>query len=505
MFLIWFGTQLHPHLNFQVSQELRPRNRTSCSRAILSRPGGNTPKTASPTEQVRCRSYTVFHLGLFGISNLVFRISNFGIRVGSNKMGIPHKTLFVSIVLFLVSFWFYRYQRLKPILPKEPAEVLIEGKVAAPPYFKSQRQYLEMHQIKVLEASDGIRLDKVRVRFRSTPRFSYGDQLRIRGQLTSYATMRFPEIEKIGNEGNTIRKALFRFREHLEGIICQALPEPEAGLLSGILLGSRHALPCDWEDIYKRTGLMHVVVASGFNITVLVDFLGVLARPLGNVFSTVVPLLGVVLFTLMLGTEPPIVRAAIMGMITLWGRHLGRPKDALRILLFSGLVMAMFDPLIIDSLSFKLSFAASLGLVFLASPLQECFELKLLKFFKLDEHFFSTVSASLFVFPIISYYFGRAALGSFLVNTLVLWVVPYSMVFGFTATFLGLFSSWLSRLTGSFAWLLLRFFNTVAMAFSKLPLVWEGRVPLCSVFVYYLVLFALCWFFQTRLKKEENR
>ena len=420
-------------------------------------------------------------------------------------MDFLYKVLFISVSLFLTSYWFYRYQKLKPILPKEPVQVIIEGKVARPPYFRGQNQYLELEDVRVIESPVFIKLPEVRVRSYPAPRFFYGDRLRIEGRLTPMATMRFPErVDLVGQGGNRVKKALFKFRKHLEDIVCQALPEPEAGLLSGILLGSKHALSYEWEEIYKKTGLMHVVVASGFNITILVDFLGALARPLRSIFSAVVPLLGVVLFALMLGAEPPIVRAAIMGMITLWGRSLGRPKDVLRTLLFSGLVMILFDPLIIDSLSFKLSFAASLGLILLASPLRECFKLKLLKFFKLDEHFFSTISASLFVFPIVSYYFGRAAIGSFLVNTLVLWVVPYSMFLGFVMVFTSLFSSWLSRLVGRFAWLLLRFFNATAKFFSKFPLVWEGRIPLFGVFVYYLMLFGLCWFFQTQLRGKEK-
>lgn len=382
--------------------------------------------------------------------------------------------------------------------------MLIEGEVAAPPYFKGQSQYLEMHRIKVLETPDSICLDKVWVRFRTTPRFSYGDRLKVSGKLTPYSTMRFPEVEKIDERRNPVREALFRFRKHLEEIICQALPEPEAGLLLGILLGSKHALSYDWEEIYKKTGLMHVVVASGYNITVLTKVLGGLFQPLGMNISFVMALLGVSVFTLMLGAEPPILRAAIMGVIALWGRRLGRPKDVLRILLFSGLIMVLFDPLIIDSLSFKLSFAASLGLILLATPLQECFSPRVLRFLQLDEGFFSTISASLFVFPIISYYFSRVSLGSFLVNTLVLWVVPYSMSFGLVTVVAGFFSSRLSQLVGGFAWLQLRFFNLMAGIFSRLPLVWEGQISLFSVLIYYLALFALCWFFQTRLKNKEK-
>jgi len=414
------------------------------------------------------------------------------------------KILLGCVSLFLFSLWLCRYQSRKPILPKEAAQVLIEGEVSAPPYSKGQSQYLEIQRINVLEASDGIRLDTVRIRFRTTPRFSYGDRLRIEGKLTSYATMDFPEIEKVGQGGDLFRKTLFGFRERLEGIVCQALPEPEAGLLSGILLGSKHALSYEWEEVYKRTGLMHVVVASGYNITVLVRVLGSLFRPLGMVASFVVAILGVVMFTLMLGAEPPILRAAIMGVIALWGKRLGRPRDTLRVLLFSALLIIFVNPLIIDSLSFKLSFVAALGLVLLATPLQRRFSPKTLRFLRLDEDFFSTISASLFVFPIISYYFGRASLGSFLVNTLVLWVVPHSMFFGFITILIGLFSTRLSQLVGGLTWLLLRFFNVVAKVFSKFPLVWEGQVPLFSVFVYYLALFALCWFFQTRSKEEES-
>ena len=420
-------------------------------------------------------------------------------------MSCYRKIFFSSVSLFLLSLCFYRYRSRKPVLPKETTRVLMEGEVSAPPYFKGRSQYLEIQRIRVLEASDGVRLDTVRVRFRATPRFSYGDILRIEGAVTPYATMGFPEVEKVGQGGNIFRKILFRFRERLEGIVCQALPEPEAGLLSGILLGSKHALSYEWEEVYKKTGLMHVVVASGYNITVLVRILGSLFRPLGMVASFVAAVLGIVVFTLMLGAEPPVLRAAIMGVIALGGKGIGRERDVLRALLFSVVLMILFDPLIVNSLSFKLSLAASLGLILLATPLQKLFPFGLLRFLKLEDNFYQTISATIFVFPIVSYYFSRASLGSFLVNTLVLWVTPHSMFFGFVTILAGLFSTRLSRLVGGITWLLLRFFNVVAEFFSNLPLVWEVRVPFFGVCVYYLVLFGVCWFFQMRSKKEVSR
>ena len=406
--------------------------------------------------------------------------------------------------MFLFSFWFYRYQSQKPILPEEPTQVRLGGEVASPPYIKGQSQYFELGKVQIESTAIPVKLGKVRVRTRPSPRFFYGDQLQLSGKITSYSAMSFPEIKKVGEEGNPIKKTLFKFRRYLEEIISQTLPEPEAGLLCGILLGSKHALVYEWEEIYKTAGLIHVVVASGYNITVLTRFLGSLTRPLGMGISAITSLLGVLLFTLMLGGEPPIFRAAIMGMITLWGSYLGRPKDALRALFFSALVMMLIDPLVIDSLSFKLSFSAALGLILLATPLQEKFSLLPLKFLGLDEDFFSTVSASLFVFPIISYYFGRISLGSFLVNTLVLWTIPPSMLLGFLTVSFGLLSIRVSQVIGWFSWALLRFFNLTASFFSRFPLAWEGQIPLGTVFAYYFVLGGLCLLPRILSKKERR-
>lgn len=414
----------------------------------------------------------------------------------------PRQALVLTFLWFLGSITVYRYQSQKPVIPKQPISVELLGEVTTAPYVEGQSQFFDLGVIKIMGGGEGLRLARVQVRARTDPKFSYGDELRVSGELTPRGAISFPEIEKVGVGGNKFQKALFSLRTRLEGIVFQSLPQPESGLLAGILLGSKTGLLYDWDEIYRRVSLSHVVVASGYNVTVLVTFLSIVARPLGLGASFAFSLVGIALFTLMLGAEPPILRAAIMGAVTVWGTYLGRSKDTLRVLTFSVFLMILADPSIVDSLSFKLSLFASLGIILLAAPLREKFPISFLRFLTLDEEFYTTFAATLFVFPIISYYFGQVTPASFLVNTLVLWVIPPVMLLGSVTVFLGLFSTGISRVVGWFPWLLLRFFNQAALYFSRFPLVLDFKANFAFVFFSYFLLGSLCLVLRKRKESK---
>jgi len=414
------------------------------------------------------------------------------------------RCLLLSAASFFIALLFYRYQVRKPILPPKPLTVVLTGKITSPSYRRGQSQYFTVGNVSVETAPLPLRLYEVRVRGHVAVPVCYGDLVQLRGVLTPHASMNFPELKRVGRGGGAVRGALFHIRADLEQRIAQLVPEPEAGLLSGVLLGSKHALSYRWEQVFKRVGLMHVVVASGYNVSILARVLDALARPLGPSLSAGTSLLGIALFTLMLGAEPPILRAAIMGAISLWGKVLGRPKDAIRALVFSAFLMILYDPLIIDSVSFQLSFAASLGLIILATPLRERFSWKPLRFLGLDEDFFSTVAAFIFIFPIISCYFGNISWAAVLVNSLVLWTIPYMMLFGSLAVMSSFLSRKLSLLLGGVSWIFLRLFNSVALFFSNLPVSFSFRVPNWAALIYYSLLLILCLIFRNFWKEKSE-
>lgn len=155
-------------------------------------------------------------------------------------------------------------------------------------------------------------------------------------------------------------------RENLLFIADRCLPPTHAGLLAGIVLGTRVKMDNDFYQALVSTGTMHVVAASGFNINVV-------AKSLFQITSVLFPrklaisfsFMGIIFYTFLAGATEPVVRAAIMGGLAFGAQALGREYEAKRALIVSAVLMLAFSPSLISNVSFQLSVAATAGILWL--------------------------------------------------------------------------------------------------------------------------------------------
>jgi len=293
-------------------------------------------------------------------------------------------------------------------------------------------------------------------------------------------------------------------RETISQTVRQSLPEPQASLLLGMILGVKSGFPSDFYEALRVTGTLHVVVVSGYNITVLINTFGrmLIFLPFKVRFCFIT--LGIISFVALVGFEPPVIRAAIMGTIALLGTVLGRQKDALRTLLIAGGVMLIFNPEWLTDLSFQLSFLATLGLIIFVPTIDRLIPGRGAP---LREDLATTLAAQIMVWPLIAYRFGQASLLSPLVNALVLWIVPIATVFGMVTTTLALLVSQIGYLIMLPVGLLLTYFTQVVRWFSSLNFGFFAVSPfsVLALFFYYLVLGGGLWFLsQLFLRKQKT-
>lgn len=313
------------------------------------------------------------------------------------------------------------------------------------------------------------------------PEFQYGDQVLIAGKLeepknftpettniefdyVSYLAkdkIHFlvyqPEITKLKEgQGNRMIATLYLLKNKFIENINAAIPEPNSSLLNGVILGAKQSLGEKLLTDFKNVGLIHIVVLSGYNLTlIIVGVLSVAAyfgkRKLGFVVSIFL----LIIFSLMVGLGATVIRAAIMALIAILAKHLGRPNDALRALFVAGILMLLWNPLLLThDPSFQLSFMATLGLI-LFSPFLETWisRQKWSRFIPIKggvrEILASTFAVQLFLLPFLIKMSGTFSLISFLVNLIVLPLVPTLMFLGFATglsgflPFIGKFVAWL--------------------------------------------------------------
>ncbi len=268
--------------------------------------------------------------------------------------------------------------------------VTIEGVIDAPPDVRDTYINLRVNadQLTLPDRSSRPINGVVLVRPGRPAEFHYGDRVRVTGELTTppeFATFSYadflarqgvyslidrPRISVLEQDrGSPLLAAIYAFRARAYEVIQQILPEPHASLLSGILLGIDSGLPADVQDDFRRTGTSHIVAISGYNITVLISIISAIAvRLFGRRRSFPILVIALVVYAILVGASASVVRAAIMGLITLWAIYLGRQAAALNSLFAAGILMTALDPNTLFDVGFQLSFVATLGLVIYATP-----------------------------------------------------------------------------------------------------------------------------------------
>ena len=357
--------------------------------------------------------------------------------------------------------------------------------------------------------------DRLRLRARlETPpeseEFSYREYLAHQGihSYMSYATVtRLP-----GTGGNTVLAGIYRLKEHSLETVNKIFPEPEASLLAGILLGVESGLPAELEQAFKDTGTAHIIAISGFNIAILSGlFVSLFSRWLGPRRGVVLAVIGILFYTLLVGADASVVRAAIMGILSLSARQAGRRQDGLNTLVFTAAFMALITPHVPWDVGFQLSFFATLGLVLYAPPFQQAVEKFLVQRLPLEtarkvtvpvaEYFLFTLAAQLTTLPIMAYHFRSISLTALITNPVVLPAQPPVMVLGGIALLLGLVYLPLGQTAAYLAWPFSAFTIRVVEMFARIPggVLALGEFSLMLVVMYYVVLLGIT-FTGSRLK-----
>lgn len=285
---------------------------------------------------------------------------------------------------------------------------------------------------------------------------------------------------------------LMQVRYAMEEHIATSVAAPASALASGLLFGGDRRLSDEVAEDFRRTGLTHIVAVSGFNVTVIAQFVVILGIVLGlwraqAVWLAIAAVFG---FVAMIGFPAPAVRAGIMGMVVLLAMRAGRVGSASGAVLLAATAMILVNPMILRyDVGFQLSVLATLGIILLY-PLFERWFLRRGEMKFLLEIFFLTLSAQIFVVPIIAYYFGTVSIISLLANLLVLPVIPIAMALAFGVAMIGFVSSAAAvALGGALYWLLAWVFIVVDLL-AALP--WASKNVTMTVWLllaFYFILF----------------
>ncbi len=444
--------------------------------------------------------------------------------------------LLIGMLRFLLSQPTFDEQHLA-FYNDQPQPVTLTGLVSDEPdvrdgYINLRLKAETLERVGVSQPVEGL----VLVRAPRYPQRFYGDRLAVSGKLETppifndfsykdylarfgiHSMIRRPRITLIeSGQGNPFWAAMFAFKARAAQTINQLLAEPYASLLNGILLGIESGIPRDLYELFNLTGTSHIIVISGSNIALIAGvFLLLGQRLVGKRAAAPIAIIGIIIYTLLVGADAAVSRAAVMGLLWIIAIWSGRPGLALNSLFASALILTLIDPLILGDVGFQLSFMATLGLIVLVPPLERITFSLLQQRLKteqiglamalLSELLIITLAAQIATGPLIVYHFGRFSLVSLVSNLLILPAQPPIMLVGGLATLAGMVWLPLGQLLGWLVWLPLAWSVWIVEATARLPYASLdlGGFPLWLMLLSYAVLAAGLWWLDGRTSPEQK-
>ena len=305
------------------------------------------------------------------------------------------------------------------------------------------------------------------------PTGAYGDYLRRTGVV---ATLQSRTLKVIGAETGP-GAMLERLRRGAGDALAAAIPEPEAGLAAGIVIGLRDRVDRDLAADFTTVGASHVVAISGWNIAIVAATVAALARGFVRRRRSAILVVAIVAYVLFAGASPSVVRAAAMAGVVLLARETGRAGRAATALGWAAAILLVIEPSLVLDPGFQLSTLATAGILAWADPLER--RLRALVGGRLPgwlaESLAVSLAAQAATLPVVLATFGRLAVISPVINLAVVPLVAPAMAAAVLALLGGAVvvlggPTIVGTIAGLPAWALLTAMCTVIRGGATLPI-----------------------------------
>lgn len=305
------------------------------------------------------------------------------------------------------------------------------------------------------------------------PVYYFQDNIYVSGKLkyrllnnkTRILALDFPKISFVnppaGGSDDLFLAIIKQVRQKIISVFETSLPKDLSGLLLGIVFGIKQDLSKEFLESLRKVGVMHVIAASGMNVTMAGGFIFYLFSAfLKRQLAVFLSILGILFYAFLAGFEPSIIRASIMGVIAFSSQILGRQKDSFYALLLTAFLMLFVSPKFLFDIGFQLSFLSTLGILFIPEVFTKAKN-------AISEDFLTTFSAQIATLPILLSAFGSYSVLSILVNVLVLWTIPFLMALGAIAALISFVFEPLARLFLYLCLPFLLYFEKTATFFTR--------------------------------------
>ncbi len=324
--------------------------------------------------------------------------------------------------------------------------------------------------------------------------FSSFNYIQYLKQDNIYAEIKKAQIVPLRRQESALHKIIRTSKEYIKHAISKHFSKDASGVMLGMLIGDDSKLSKSTKTDFKNVGLSHVLVVSGFNLTVLAGSLSMLCLVLPRKSVDVISLAVIWFFVCLVGFDASVVRAAIMVSLLLVARLLGRMSYSYVTLAYAVAVMSIVNPLqSIYDIGFQLSVCATLGVICAHK----------MKMWYGHEGWFADImwssgGALVMTLGIIAYYFQTLSIVALPVNILIVPLVPWIMLAGCLSV-IPVLGVHIAQVINSGLELLLQAVHYIAMQSYSVT---QLRVSGVAVICYYVLLYVL-WQIVINMQKRD--
>ncbi len=333
-----------------------------------------------------------------------------------------------------------------------------------------------------------------------------GDEVTLKGRLTAgfgnfVGTMYRASVREIvrpvpGDLGRVVR-------DWFADAVRLGIPEPQASLGIGFLTGQKSALPEELSEQLRIAGLTHIVVASGYNLTILVRLARRLFKKYSQFLATTSSMAMIISFIAVTGLSPSMTRAGLVSSFSLVAANYGRSIHPFVLLPFIAAITVAWQPSFVwGDLGWQLSMTAFAG-VMIVAPLMQAYFFGSAPPGLLRQIFGETVAAHLVTLPLIVLSFGLVSHVAIIANLLIVPLVPLAMLLTFIVGIVGLVAPAIVAFVALPASWLLTYMTTVAGYLADVPWAQADASDIAWAVPLYIVgLVICCWYMQRKTKLQ---
>jgi len=339
--------------------------------------------------------------------------------------------------------------------------------------------------------------------------FDYSSYLRNFNIFTVFYSNE-PNIKIIDNNPSLKWKLLASLNNTRKDILkvhSKFLKSPNLEILGGIVFGDDAvAAPEYIKSSFINSGLLHILAASGMNVAFIFAFWSSILWILKIPFKirTASGILVVILYTLMTGLGPSVVRAALMLIFVLIGKLIDRDANNIALLSLVAVLLLMFNPAYINDVSFQLSFLVTFGLITTGSVISSKID-KIPDWIKIPV--IIPLVAQIWVIPIQMFYFNTISLYSIFANIATVNIVSIISFGGFVSSVLAIFKP-VANIVCMVSDFINNYFLNLLICisdfFAKLPncIISTIHPEIYQIVIYYFVIISATYLLHNNKLKE---